>query len=84
MKVLNVCLVLLVTLLFACPVVAQQDAKPMTYEQFKEQKDLQTDKGFYTIYRLNDKYYFGDSGRRNGKRSADYHASGTRYGSFCF
>ena len=57
MKVLNVCLVLLVTLLFACPVVAQQDAKPMTYEQFKEQKDLQTDKGFYTIYRLNDKYY---------------------------
>lgn len=36
MKVLNVCLVLLVTLLFACPVVAQQDAKPMTYEQFKE------------------------------------------------
>ena len=33
------------------------DVKPMTYEQFKEQKDLQTDKGFYTVYRLNDKYY---------------------------
>ena len=29
----------------------------MTYEQFKEQKDLQTDKGFYTVYRLNDQYY---------------------------
>lgn len=38
-------------------VAAQQDVKPMTYEQFKEQKDLQTDKGFYTVYRLNDQYY---------------------------
>ena len=57
MKVLNVYLLLWVTLLFVCPVVAQQDVKPMTYEQFKEQKDLQTDKGFYTVYRLNDKYY---------------------------
>ena len=57
MKVLNVYLLLWVTLLFVCPVVAQQDVKPMTYEQFKEQKDLQTDKGFYTVYRLNDQYY---------------------------
>ena len=57
MKVLNVYLLLWVTLLFVCPVAAQQDVKPMTYEQFKEQKDLQTDKGFYTVYRLNDKYY---------------------------
>ena len=46
MKVLNVYLLLWVTLLFVCPVAAQQDVKPMTYEQFKEQKDLQTDKGF--------------------------------------
>ena len=50
MKVLNVYLLLWVTLLFVCPVAAQQDVKPMTYEQFKEQKDLQTDKGFYTVY----------------------------------
>ena len=57
MKVLNVYLLLWVTLLFVCPVAAQQDVKPMTYEQFKEQKDLQTDKGFYTVYRLNDQYY---------------------------
>ena len=49
MKVLNVYLLLWVTLLFVCPVVAQQDVKPMTYEQFKEQKDLQTDIIFYRI-----------------------------------
>ena len=57
MKVLNVCLLLIVTLLMFRPVVAQNNAEPMTFSQFKEQKDLQIDNGFYTVYRLGDKYY---------------------------
>ena len=43
MKVLNVCLLLIVTLLMFRPVVAQNNAEPMTFSQFKEQKDLQID-----------------------------------------
>ena len=46
MKVLNVCLLLIVTLLMFRPVVAQNNAEPMTFSQFKEQKDLQIDNGF--------------------------------------
>ena len=57
MKVLNVCLLLIVTLLMSRPVVAQNNAEPMTFSQFKEQKDLQINNGFYTVYRLGDKYY---------------------------
>ena len=57
MKVLNVCLLLIVTLLMFRPVVAQNNAEPMTFSQFKEQKDLQINNGFYTVYRLGDKYY---------------------------
>lgn len=57
MKVLNICLLLIVTLLMSRPVVAQNNAEPMTFSQFKEQKDLQINNGFYTVYRLGDKYY---------------------------
>lgn len=57
MKVLNVCLILLVALLAFRPAAAQNNAEPMTFSQFKEQEDLQADKGFYTVYRLKDKYY---------------------------
>ncbi len=57
MKVLNVCLLLLVMLLASGSVVAQGKKQPMTYSQFCDQKDLQVNKGFYTIYRLGDQYY---------------------------
>ena len=57
MKVLNVCLLLIVTLFMSRQFVAQNNAEPMTFSQFKEQKDLQINNGFYTVYRLGDKYY---------------------------
>ena len=82
MKVLNVCLLLIVTLLMFRPVVAQNNAEPMTFSQFKEQKDLQIDNGFYTVYRLGDKYYLEIP--MEGIRGFDHDTSGAGIFGFSF